>query len=155
MYRKKLKKYHIIKIILFIIFIFIIYNFFEIIISKSIAKSAANKYLYSLNIDQNEIEKFEIYFNFKRNSAAYDIIIVYKNEPNLKYRYRYIIKSNKFYLDNIFNNGTIIALDRPEEIKKPIHEKHTNIELLFLEDYDALQNENYIKYNFWDYIKDI
>lgn len=155
MYRKKLKKYHIIKIILFIIFIFIIYNFFEIIISKSIAKSAANKYLYSLNIDQNEIEKFEIYFNFKRNSAGYDIIIVYKNEPNLKYRYRYIIKSNKFYLDNIFNNGTIIALHRPEEIKKPIHEKHTNIELLFLEDYDALQNENYIKYNFWDYIKDI
>ena len=62
---------------------------------------------------------------------------------------------NWSYLDNIFNNGTIIALDKPEEIKKLIHEKHTNIELLFLEDYDTLQNENYIKYNFWDYIKDI
>lgn len=155
MHRKKIKKYYIIKIILFIIFIFIIYNFYEIIISKSIAKSAADKYLCSLNIDKNKIEKFEIYFNFKRNLAGYDIIIEYKDEPNLKYRYRYIIKNNKFYLDNIFNNGTIIALYKPEEIKKPIHEKYTNIELLFLEDYDTLQNKNYIKYTFWNYIKDI
>lgn len=155
MNKLNLKKYYIKRLFLFIIFLFIIYNFYEFIISKNIAESATNKYLNSLNINKNEIETLETYFNFKRNPKGYDIIIVYKNEPKLKYKYRYLIKSNKFFLDNIFNDGSIIALDKFQETKKPLHENCINIELLFLEDYNTLQNDNFMKYTFFDYIKDI
>lgn len=154
MNKLNLKKYYISKIILFSIFIFVIYISYKFIISKNIAESATNKYLQSLNINIDEIELIEIHYSFKRSPSGYNINIIYKNEPNLRYRYRYIIKNNKFFLDNIYNDNTAIALYKIEEIKKPLHEKYTNIELLFLEEYNTLEKDSSMKYTFFDYIKD-
>lgn len=150
-----LKKYYKKILLIFIIFLFIRYILYEFIISKNVAESATNKYLNSLNINKDEIESIEIYFNFKRSPGGYDIIIIYKDEPNLKYRYRYIIKNSKFILDNIFNNGSIIALEEVGKVTKPLHETPINVELLISEDYVTLKNKNYMEYTFFNYLKDL
>lgn len=143
-----LKKYN--KIIIIItVLVFIIFSFYEFALSKEIAKSATNKYLQILNINRHEVKSIKIYYSFKLGSQ-YDILIKYKNEPNLKYWYNYIIRENKFFIDDIINENTSIALVKKI---KPLHETPRNIKLLISEKYSILEDEA-IKYTLFDYIKD-
>ena len=145
-----LKKFLKIILLIFIIFLLIKYVLYEFIIAKKIAESATNKYLQILNIDKDEIESQKIYYSFKLGSE-YNILIKYKNEPSLKYWYRYIIKENKFFIDDIVNENTSIALLKQT---KPLHETPIIIELLVSEKYKTLENKA-MKYTFFDYIKDL
>lgn len=145
-----LKKFLKIILLIFIIFLLIKYVLCEFIIAKKIAESATNKYLQILNIDKDEIESQEIFYDFKLGSQ-YNILIKYKNEPNLKYYYNYLIRENKFFIDDILNENTSIALLKQT---KPLHETPRIIELLISEKYKTLKNEA-MKYTFFDYIKDL
>ena len=135
-------------LILIITLIFIIIWFiYEFILAKTISNSAINSYLETINVDNKEIQSLEINYDFKIGNR-YNIIIKYKDEPNLEYRYTYRINKRKLIASSINNINSV------EEKIIPKHETPANIKSL----YYSSSNEFKIiemKYSFFDYIKDL
>ena len=142
----KINKNKIKKIILFFILIFVIlWCLYSFVLARQIATSAINSYLDTININKEDIQSLDIKYDFKVGSR-YLIEIRYKDEPDLRYEYRYIIFKNKLVFFTIFEGlygGSDITIDKKII---PIHESFEHV-------YGDEQFE--IKYTFFDYIKDL
>lgn len=133
--------------ILLIILVLLVYCIYYFILAREISDSAINSYLKTIHIDEKEISSLEIFYDFKIGSQ-YNIIIEYKNEPNLKYEYTYKIKKNKLILFDIMDKSASIAIDKKII---PLHETPKHIENIYFSKYPIME----MKYSFFDYIKDI
>ena len=141
---KKSIKLLILSIILIYSAVWATYNF---IVAKKIATSAVNSYLENININKEEISSLNIRYDFKIG-GQYNILIKYKNEPNLKYEYTYEINKQKFILFTIFDKGDDIGI---EKNIIPMHELPEHIDILYSNSKQKVE----MKYSFFDYIKDI
>lgn len=137
---KKLKSKYFKRIIILLISILLLktisYNLYKYFVVDKIAENAFYKYLNSKNINKEEINKLNIYYDSKGGNG-YFIEVIYNNELNLIYEYFYNISKSNLNYSRITDKGGM-DITMYKEIT-PLYEDKNMV----------------LKYTLFDYFKDI